>query len=55
MRFKAPVCGIVSFAAVVWLACVALATAGSDLDDVRAKVRAKYPSVHQLSTAELAA
>ncbi len=37
-----------------WLACAVPATAGSELDAVRAKVRAKYPSVQQFSTAKLA-
>jgi rhodanese-related sulfurtransferase len=36
------------------MACVVTAAA-SDLEAVRAKVRAKYPTVRQLSTAELAA
>lgn len=55
MRFKKTLPSIVSVAGVLWLACVASAGAGSELDDVRAKVRAKYPTVRQLSTAELAA
>lgn len=39
----------------VWLAWAVPVTAGSELDTVRAKVRAKYPSVHQISTDKLAA
>lgn len=55
MRFKNTLSNLVPLAGTLWLACVVQAAAGSDLDTVRAKVRAKYPTVHQLSTAELAA
>lgn len=49
-----------SFSTIVWLtgaACLACAVpvkAETELDSVRAKVRAKYPSVQQISTAKLA-
>jgi sterol desaturase/sphingolipid hydroxylase (fatty acid hydroxylase superfamily)/rhodanese-related sulfurtransferase len=54
MRFKKTFLNVVSLAGAAWLASVATPTAGSDLDDVRAKVRAKYPTVRQLPTIELA-
>ncbi len=55
MRFKKTLSNLVPLAGTLWLACVVQTAAGSDLDTVRAKVRAKYPIVHQLPTGELAA
>lgn len=54
-RFKKTFAKIARLTGTAWLAWLATAAAGSDLETVRAKVRAKYPSVPQISTAKLAA
>ena len=54
MRFENPLSRIVSLVGAACLGCAATVTAGSELETVRAKVRAKYPTVPQLSTVELA-
>ncbi len=54
-RFKKSFSKIAWLTGAVWLTCVAPVAAGSELETVRAKVRAKYPSVSQISTAKLAA
>ena len=45
---------IASIVGAAILGCAVPARAGSELEAVRAKVHAKYPTVHQLPTAELA-
>lgn len=45
---------IVWLVGAAWLTCAVPVTAGSELDAVRSKVRAKYPSVQQISAAKLA-
>jgi len=49
MNMKMQISRIISLAGVAWLGSAATATAGSELDTVRAKVRAKYPTVRQRS------
>ena len=54
MKFKKSFSNIVWLTGAGWLACAVTAKAETELDFVRAKVRVKYPSVQQISTAKLA-
>jgi rhodanese-related sulfurtransferase len=54
MKFKNPLFRMISLVGAAYLGCAASATQASELEALRAKVRAKFPTVRQLPTSELA-